>query len=275
MSESNAAIDVRLSAAQISVIWPGLKLLTSLYASRRHQYPFQLYPPPSGFDRGAFDLYAMDKITALSKRVRSIPMAGCRMQLDTIELRSAIFAIRAHRDFARMRRRHDRRSRLGRKAEPLIGDQSFDQLKIKSQRVILVLERHMRRANRTLGKSVSKDQYAALINMWTRHLRWMHLHIAYFKPLAKPIRGGRIRQQQNLNELMKMAERGLRNAGYQVSDSRELRRIMRLYVRSARRGREGKYSVRYLLNDRTNFTLTWNLAQFVLRRLTLEELKQP
>jgi hypothetical protein len=47
--------------------------------------------------------------------------------------------------------------------------------------------------------------------------------------------------------LMRMAEHGIRNEGYQPPDAKELRRIMRLYVSSARRGRQGEYSVPFYI----------------------------
>jgi hypothetical protein len=94
------------------------------------------------------------------------------------------------------------------------------------------------------------------------------------KPLRPIISSRRIRQQQDLDELMKMAERGLQNAGYQPPEARELRRMMCLFARSARRFREGGYFVRTMLEKKTDFTNTWYLGQFVLDRLTLEEMKK-
>jgi hypothetical protein len=102
----------------------------------------------------------------------------------------------------------------------------------------------------------------------------MHLRLVWFKPLRSIISSRRIRQQQDLDELMKMAERGLQNAGYQPPEAPELRRMMRLFARSARRFREGGYFVRTMLEKKTNFTNTWYLGQFVLDRLTLEEMKK-
>jgi len=73
---------------------------------------------------------------------------------------------------------------------------------------------------------------------------------------------------------MKMAERGLKNAGYRPPESPELRRMMRLFARSARRFREGGYFVRTMLENKTDFTNTWYLGQFVLDRITLEEMNK-
>ena len=279
MNHPTTAIRFRFSAAQMSVLWTGLDLLISLHKERntkggiRFEYPFRMYPPPAGFDRGAFDQEMMDEILALWERLRPISTTGGRMQMNAVELRAAIFAIRAHISFVR-RRRNDFGKRPGPKNEPPIDDQSFEQLKIESKRVIHSLERRMKRGNNALLKSATREEYAALMGRWRLHLRWMHLRLVWFKPLRPIILSGRIRQQQDLDELMKMAERGLKNAGYQPPEARELRRMMRLFARSARRFREGGYFVRTMLRNKTDFTNTWHLGQFVLDRLTLEEMKK-
>lgn len=105
---------------------------------------------------------------------------------------------------------------------------------------------------------IGKEQYAALMIAWKAHLRWMRLHIAYFKPWGKPIPGQRKRQQQSLDELMEMATHGLRNAGYQPPEEKELRHIMRLYARCARRGRQGHWTIRFLLHNRKDFNSTYH-----------------
>jgi hypothetical protein len=75
-----------------------------------------------------------------------------------------------------------------------------------------------------------------------------------------------------LDALMEMAGRGIRNAGFQPPLPQRLRQMMRLYVRSARRWREGKYTDRYMLENKGFFEATWYLAQFVIQRLELKEL---
>ena len=102
----------------------------------------------------------------------------------------------------------------------------------------------------------------------------MRLHIVYFKPRPPIIRGRKIGQQAILDELMQMADHGIRNAGYQPPESEELRRIMRLYVSSARRWREGSYTVQFMMKNKTWFEATWYLFTFVIRRLDLEELSK-
>ena len=195
--------------------------------------------------------------------------------MSAVELGAAIFAIRSNIGYARRRRYDCRLKSAETKNELLIDNYSFEQLKIKSHRLIHSLERHLKRANTALSKSVTRDEFAALIGRWKAHLRWMRLHIVYFKPLRPIIGKRRIRQQQDLDELMKMAERGIHNAGYRSPEPRELRRMMRLFARSTRRWREGENTVLYMLENKRDLTAKWYLAQFVLHRLTLEELKKP
>src|ERR1019366_3245021 len=95
----------------------------------------------SGSIRLQFDQNLMDKILDLWKRLRPKAKAGGRVQMDTIELRATIFAIRANIDFARKLRHDHRRLDPETKARVLLDDESYDQLKIKSQRVICSLER--------------------------------------------------------------------------------------------------------------------------------------
>jgi hypothetical protein len=272
------AIRIRLSAAQMSIIWPGLQLVIKSYISRqqkggiRYEYPFRIYPPPDDFNRGRFDQHRMDEILALGARLRLKVKAGGRVQMNTLELRAAIFAIRANLDFVRKSRYDHRRFSLEAKARFLIDDESYGQLKAKSELVILSLERHMKRANRVLMKSIDREQYKAHMDAWTAHLHWMRLHIAYFKRRPPIIRDRKIQQQRILDWLMHMAGYGIRDEGYEQPESKELRRMMRLFARSARRGREGIFTIPYLMKSDGNVILNRHLARFVIKRLTLKEL---
>src|SRR5665213_2393085 len=103
-----------MSAAQMSVIWPGLDLLIKSFIARqtkggiRYEYPFRVYPPPGGFNRGTFNQDYKDKTFAVWKCLRPKVKTGGRVQMDTIQLRTLIFAIRANLDYVR-KCRHDLR----------------------------------------------------------------------------------------------------------------------------------------------------------------------
>jgi hypothetical protein len=214
----------------------------------------------------------MENILVLRERLSTKSKTRKSVRMDTFQLRAAAFAIRAYIDFVRLLRRQHRRSGLEGKARMHIDDKSFFQLKAKAQPVIHSLERHMKRANRALMTGVRKEQYTALMAAWKAHLRWMRMHITYCKPWAKPVRNLRKQQQQDIDDLVQMAKRGLRNARYQAPEENHLRHIIRLYARYARSGREGHWTVRFMLGNKANFSSTYYLAQFVIERSKLKEL---
>jgi hypothetical protein len=68
-----------------------------------------------------------------------------------------------------------------------------------------------------------------------------------------------------------MAERSLEADGYLLPDARRLRRVIRMFVRSSRRGRRGYKGVRYMLDNRNDQFAQYALADFVVDRLELKE----
>jgi hypothetical protein len=237
-------------------------------------YPFRNYPPPRDFDRGLYNQSFMDRILAFREALKTKPQNGRWVKMDTFQLRAAIFAIRAHVKYVRLLRRQQRRKDPAVKAGLRIDDKSFARLKAKSQPMIRSLEGEMKRANRALIAAVGKEEYSTLVIAWKAHLRWMHLRIAYFKPWGKPILGLRKRQQQSIDELTEMAKHGLRNAGYRPPKEKELRHIIRLYARYARDGRQGHWTIRFLLDKSKDFKCTYYLAHFVIDRSKLKEISK-
>jgi hypothetical protein len=197
---------------------------------------------------------------------------GGRVKMDTFELRGMIFAIRANTDWFRKRMHILRRNSPEAKTFFQLDDESFRQLNARSRRVILTLERHMKRANRALAKAVTPEEYALQMNAWKAHLRSMWLHIAYFKPMSPVVRGRKAEKQKALDELMQMAADGVRDEGFQPPEESELRRMMRLFAASTRRGRQGYYSVSYVLHHKGDLTTNRYLGSFVLDRLNRKEL---
>jgi hypothetical protein len=278
VAQINPEVRFRLSPAQIAVIALGIDLITGSYQTRLrkgtspYSYPFRIYPPPRGFNRGTFNLLFMEKLLALGKGLTTRTTTRKSMQMDTFQLRAAVFAIRAYIDYVRLLRRRHRPREV--KAGMHIDDKSFARLKAKSQRVIRSLERHMKRSNRALIKTVGKKSYATLTIAWKAHLRWMRLHITYCKPPAKPAPGRRARQQRDLDELMAIAKRGLHEKGYKPPQDKELRRLMRLYARYARKGRIAMWTIGFLHEEKERFGRKHYLAQFVIDRSKLKELSK-
>jgi hypothetical protein len=73
VAQINPEVRFRLSPAQIAVIALGMDLITGSYQTRLrkgtspYSYPFRIYPPPRGFNRGTFNLLFMEKLLALGK----------------------------------------------------------------------------------------------------------------------------------------------------------------------------------------------------------------
>lgn len=101
------AIGFRLTSLQSSLIWRGLEFIVKSHIARRdeelipYSYPFRLYPPPIGFDRGAYKAEIMDQIMNLWNAMLSKCAAGGRVQMNTLQVRAAIFAVRVHIDLWR------------------------------------------------------------------------------------------------------------------------------------------------------------------------------
>jgi hypothetical protein len=280
MDQINSQVRFRVSNTMVDILAPGIELLSRSYKGRQRTgappftYPFRIYPPPRGFDRGLYNQSFMDKTLALREALKNKSQSDRWVKMDTFELRAAIFAIRARIEYERLLRRQQTLKNLPVKPRLHINDKSFAQLKVKSRRVIHSLERNMKRANRALIAEIGEEEFSALRIAWKAHLRWMRLHIAYFKPWRKPIPGLRRRQQQDLDELMQMAKHGLCDAGFRPPEEKELRRIIRLYARYARSGRQGHWTIPFLLDKRNEFNRTYHLAHFVIDHSKLKEMSK-
>lgn len=291
------------------MIWPGLDFIVNAEVQRRksgtapHCYPFRVYPPPAGFDRGVRHPAMMNVAIRLWKKLRAKKDRGGRVRLDSLELRCAIFGVRVTSGLGRMRTRVLRKKIAEQKAltrtglGPIdgrlrpelaamkISEERYLELRREtasrrekeaaelskrsgrhSSRTIMSLERYMKRANRLLLADLSKVEYDALVKTWQQHVRWMRLNLVYFKPLPPILRSKR-RQQKVLDLLSEMAILGLKNEGYAPPEPRELRRVLRLYVRSSNRGRERlTNSVPEMLKYPDHFMSKWFLAQWVISR---------
>jgi hypothetical protein len=218
----------------------------------------------------------MNRVIVLHDRLLPKATAGGRVHMTAFEIRAAIFAVGVGPSIWRMQNSTRRRTsipRRGLKSTP-VDARALNQLHIKSKRTILSLERHMKRANRRLLKSVTHEEYAAQTHAWKAHVRWMRLRLVYFKPWRRPLHGWKTRHQRILNTLVAMADKGLRNEGYQPPDAKELRRIMRLFAASARRVRQGKLTIQKIVRDPRDFPSKRHLALFVLKRLRLKRMKR-
>jgi hypothetical protein len=240
----------------MSVIWPGLEILIKSYVCHRdkkpveYRYPFRLHPPDPAFNRGTYNGDLMERVLALYSHLHPKTEVGGRVRLDAVQVRAAIFAVRVTLAFAR-KKKHDWRRYTPRTKIVLGVDQkSLQTTQRRGGRAIASLERYMKRANRQLRSSTDDDAYRLLAAAWQQHLRWVRLHLVYFKPLPPIFRGKKGRYQDVIDELVEIALRGLRNKSVEPPELRELRRLMRMFAHSARRGREGYHSISYLVQHR-------------------------
>ena len=132
----------------------------------------------------------------------------------------------------------------------------------------------MKRANYRLLAEVEREHYEGFMTAWHAHVRWIRLHLVYFKGfrLARGI--GKKLYQEILTELENIARAGLAEDNYEQPSAKELRRVMRLFAVSARRGRQGKIGIQYMLNHPHTNLAMMNLQEFVVDRLDLKPLAE-
>jgi hypothetical protein len=273
-----AAVRFRLSASQISPICDGLDHIArgsvNYREGNRHLccYPFRTFPPPPGFDRGRYNSDFMKQVLELGRKLRPKSKRGGRVQMNAIDLRAAIFAVRVSKDWWRSQRITLRKVSAETKRRYEIDGESLSRLKEKSQRIIRTLERHLKRANARLLSFMERPSFDAYMKLWRAHVRWMRIHLVYFKPLtARPL-SSRRRCQVIIDELQKLAEVSISEEGYQLPKPIELRRVIRLFASYSRRGRLGFFDIRQTLTG-SSFAKTY-LVEFILDRLKLTEIPE-
>jgi hypothetical protein len=110
------------------------------------------------------------------------------------------------------------------------------------------------------------------MEMWRAHVRWIRLRLVYFKPWRIGSSKSKSHYQVILKELERIAKIAIAEEGYEQPDAKELRRVMRLFAFSARRGRQGKIDIAYVLKYEHGYAAKPSLARFVLDRLELKAL---
>jgi hypothetical protein len=237
-----------------------------------YSYPFRLYPPPPGFDRGTFDVDLMDKMVGLWKCLRPKTNTGGRTKMNAIEVRAAILAVRVNLDWWRYQKRQRRKAWAKQLVE--LDPATLTKLQKRARRTIQSLELHMKRANRQLLPLVGQDAYTALMAAWRAHVRWIRLHIVYFRPRRPILKASKKRYQSILEELEEMAREALVQDGYVQPLGSEFRHVIRQFARSCRRGRQEPFNIPYMLKSRQDRFAKTHLAKFVLDRVRLQRLPE-
>jgi len=279
MDPDPTAVKMRLSKTQMSVIWPGLHFLVLALLSREKfgtcefAYPFQIFPLPRGFDDGTYRSAMTDCIRALWIRMKPIATTGGRVQMNSIDIRAAIFAARINMQLLR-RRVHDARRKDAKTKKTLgLGRAAIKKRKQQTGPVIKSLERNLKRATRSSLKTTSRSEFAQMSKEWRSHLRWMKFHLAYFKQV-RVVKGRGIVHRMVIDQLTAIAEKAIRYEGFEIPDPRELRNVVRLFVRYSRRGRIWKFHFRYMLQNGQRRAAQEFLFEFVKKRIKLKENKK-
>ncbi len=242
MDPDPTAVKMRLSKTQMSVIWPGVNFIVLALLTREKfgtcefAYPFRVCPLLRGFDDGTYRSAMMDRIRALWIRMKPIATTGGRIEMNAIDIRAAIYAARINLQLLR-RNVHDAR-RKDAKTKRTLG---LDRAAIKKRKqqtgpVIKSLERNLKRATRSSLKITPRSEFAEISKEWRSHLRWMKFHLAYFKQVIG-VKGRGVVHRMVIDQLTAIAEKAVRYEGFEIPDSRELRQVIRLYVRPPRQNR--------------------------------------
>ena len=283
MLPGQSKISLRLTQRQLETIRPGLVEIVGAYQAWQqtgrypHAWRFRIHPLSEQELAGRFDEELMQEIVLAAAELKGGSSSGRRAGLNTIQIRAGILATRVRLDKlreiawgARKERRRARSEEVKAHVQEVLGVDrpSLDRKNEQAKRTIKALERHMKRANRALKKTIGTIAYREMMDRWRRHLKWVRLHLVYFRPL--PPVGHRGRAQRLLVDgFVQQAERWLRIKGYIPPPPEQLRHLMRLAIRYIRRGRTG-FTLSFLM--RFPSVAQPYLADFVLDRVKLNRI---
>jgi hypothetical protein len=275
---SDSKVSFRFTRAQLRAIRAGLKeIVTGYYAWRntgRSPHSRQLYIHPLSERQtqlaGRFDQELMQEIIALAADSNGNAPSGRRVRLNVIQIRAAIFAVRVGQDKVRLMACHKRKEALHIQQVFGVDKQSRYMEKQRVKRTIKSLERHMKRANKSLRANLGEAAYKDVLLRWKQHLKWVRLHLVYFRPRPPVTRGRRRAQILIIDAVVDAASRGLRERGYQLPAANRLRDLMRLAVRY---GREAQSGFDHQFLARGSVAAQRYLADFVQERVKLRRMK--
>ena len=250
MPSRSKRISIRLSPKDVSAIVTGLNWLFS-----RHQLWIQHKSLPnadptrrvtSNYDTGVFHQEFMDQLLSLRGRLLSLERGGRLHFKDPFEAAQCALASR----IAGWLNRH-------RHLSAWFSPKTRVPTALKPR-----LEAVRKRLQRALVGIVGTERYRELSGQWHSHLRWLRVHFCRCRcSIRRPAGSGRYYRRQ-LAILIDQARVGLSEQRTRVPDQ-EVRRLVRLALRSVRRGRTS-FSFRDLIDD-PELARSY-LADFVLSR---------
>lgn len=180
----------------------------------------------------------MERVLLLVEMVRPRKYKGGRLRVDSIDLRAMIFAARIQGEYVRHSKRTWKLSDEKKAVRFGLDKLSMHRQHLRTGSTIRTLERHSKRADRQLLKKLTREEFATLMRMWRRHLRWMRLYLVYLKPgiPVTPRSGPTLRQRERavIDRLVALARRALTEKGLQPPPEKRLRQLMRQRARTMR-----------------------------------------
>jgi hypothetical protein len=275
------SVSLRLSPSQAGVISEGLDFLASTWGLKQRgrnpgtTYPFLNKPLAPGKTAGTFSQSIMDRVVALRDRMKPKVGAGGRMQMGWLELRIATYACRVALDQARhplsIHQTKVLRSRSGRpKSHPEVAA-----LARKTRETIKCLERHQKKATRLYKTTVSDTDFSASIGEWKQHLRWMRMHLAFFRE-GEVLRAGPSLEKnyrKTARKILEITLEALDMEGYQLPPTKEVREAVRTYLRYCRRGRIAHLHFTPILRSGGTYNERVALGEYIATRLRLRRVR--
>jgi len=212
----------------------------------------------------------MNRISALRSRLSPKAKTGGRDRLNSFEVRIAILASRVPLAFRRKQAREMQRRDAESKRRLGVDKDSIAKLQKQTRAAIKSLEKAMKSADRHFQKQVSKEGFQNQSKEWKSHLRWMRYNLLYFKPLPRVLPGYRSRQRKQIDQLVMIAEAGLKDQGYEFPSKKDLRSMMRRFARYSRRGRMGEFDHRYVLENPEGWNAQSVVVDFLEKQLDLK-----
>jgi hypothetical protein len=257
-------IGVRLTPSYLRLIGVGLHALVNSYLTHQetgssiYSYNFRLHPlqdfPCPGKNPGTFGQTIMQGIVELWIRLKGKTKSRLRLRMNFVDLSACIFAVRIGREYERLvqEKKHKIRENL------------------EAKSAIASLERQLKRARRAYAAENGESAYKEMRTRWFAHLRWMRMHLAYFRPRRIKTQP-RLLQRMIIDEACESAKAGILKRRYEPPPEKELRRLVRLYLRYVRRGRRGITTQMMITRSRLAEEL---LSNFVMDRKDLSPITE-
>jgi hypothetical protein len=256
LNSDKLKIPVRLTRAEVGLIWKGLNHIACAYAHREstgeevYGYPSKIFPLAKGADRGSFSPAMMNRVLQVHAKLNPKKTTGGTIQLDSFELRALAFSARLTLQIQRDLAHKTRKTSLRETTEAGVDPKSIRKLKQAIGKTIKFLEVVMKRAKRLFVSQRSNQNFKEESAEWRAHLRWMQLHLAFFKRIRVGSPNTRRMQRKNIDQLVSMAKKEIAAVGYEMPEDKRIRNAVRLFISECRRGRVGYRHYRYLLNRR-------------------------